>query len=153
MELRLKKNICNLDSDSAQPSEVYRNCINHLLPPELQYSCRYWVQHLVQSGEPAKGMVIAIPFLKIHFLHWVEAMSLLGIVSEALAMMGLLQSVAHVSLRPYCPANNRVKSLAWSNKDSETAKFILDLRRFILRNRYVANISPLQLTDPCYIAA
>jgi WD40 repeat protein len=98
-------------------------------------------------------MVIAIPFLKIHFLHWVEAMSLLGIVSEALAMMGLLQSVAHVSLRPYCSANNRVKSLAWSNKDFETAKFILDLRRFILRNRYVANISPLQLYSSCLIFA
>jgi hypothetical protein len=90
------------------------------------------VQHLVQSREPAKGMVIAIPFLKMHFLHWVEAMSLLGIVSEALAMMGLLQSVTHVSLRPYCSANNRVKSLTWKNKDFETAKFILDLRRFTL---------------------
>jgi hypothetical protein len=111
MELRLKKNICNLDSNSAQPSEVHRNYINHLLPLELQNSYCYWVQHLVQSREPAKGMVIAIPFLKIYFLHWVEAMSLLGIVSEALAMMGLLQSVAHVSLRPYCSANNRVKSL------------------------------------------
>jgi hypothetical protein len=101
MEQGLKKNICNLDGDGAQPIEVHRNCINHRLPPELQYACRYWVEHLVQSGEPATGMVITIPFLKMHFLHWVEAMCLLGIVSEALAMMRLLQSVAHVSLRPY----------------------------------------------------
>ncbi|KAL4887992.1 WD40-repeat-containing domain protein [Aspergillus ambiguus] len=95
MHQRLKKNICNLDGDGAQRSEVNGNCINHRLPPELQYSCRYWVQHLIRSGEPATGMLIVIPFLKTHFLHWVEAMSLLGVISEALAMMRTLQSVAH----------------------------------------------------------
>jgi hypothetical protein len=99
MSQRLKKNICNLPGDGTQRSEVHVNSINHYLPPELQYSCRYWVQHLVQSKGPAAEAIIAISFLKVHFLHWMEAMSLLGILSEALAMMRLLQSVTHVSYR------------------------------------------------------
>ncbi|KAJ9273594.1 hypothetical protein DTO212C5_228 [Paecilomyces variotii] len=76
--------------------------------------------------------VTAISFLKVHFLHWLEAMSLLGILSEALVMIHLLQSVTH---------------------DCEIAQFILDLRRFILRNRYIADIAPLQLYSSCLIFA
>lgn len=97
MNQRLKKNMCNLDGDGAQRSEVSWDSIDYNLPPELQYSCRYWVQHLVKSAEPTAGLIPAISFLKTHFLHWLEAMSLLGILSEALEMMRLLQSTTDVS--------------------------------------------------------
>ncbi|KAJ9267667.1 hypothetical protein DTO195F2_1 [Paecilomyces variotii] len=132
MGQRLKKNICNLQGDGIQRSEIHTTSINRHLPPELQYSCRYWAQHLIQSEDPTMEAVTAISFLKVHFLHWLEAMSLLGILSEALVMIHLLQSVTH---------------------DCEIAQFILDLRRFILRNRYIADIAPLQLYSSCLIFA
>ncbi|EAU29371.1 conserved hypothetical protein [Aspergillus terreus NIH2624] len=132
MGQKLKKNMCNLDGDGTLRTEVHGSSIDHHLPLELQYSVRYWVYHLVQSEEPVTGALTAISFLKVHFLHWLEAMSLLGILTEALPMMHLLQSVVH---------------------DSETAHLILDLRRFILRNRHIADIAPLQLYSSCLIFA
>lgn len=39
-----------------------------------------------------------LPFLKKHFLHWLEAMSLMGIIQEAVGMINTLQSCIGVSL-------------------------------------------------------
>lgn len=38
-----------------------------------------------------------LPFLQRHFLHWVEAMSLLGLVSEVEGMLGLLYTLTLLS--------------------------------------------------------
>jgi hypothetical protein len=97
MEDGLKKNICNLPSDSTPRGEIDMHSINHYLTPELQYSCRYWAQHLVQSRDPVTELVNAFSFLEEHFLHWVEAMSVLGIISEVVGIIDGLQSVIEVS--------------------------------------------------------
>ncbi|KAH8807278.1 putative wd40 protein [Xylogone sp. PMI_703] len=80
----LRKNICNLPGDGTERSNIDVNSINYHLPPELQYACRYWTQHLMQSQDPVTELIRAFPFLEVHFLHWVETMSILGIVSEAI---------------------------------------------------------------------
>jgi hypothetical protein len=95
MQHSLRKNICNLPGDGIQRSDIHS--INHYLPPELQYSCRYWAQHLVQSQDPVTELVNTFSFLKVHFLHWVEAMSLLGIISDVVGVIKGLQSVIQVS--------------------------------------------------------
>jgi hypothetical protein len=92
MDRSLKRNICSLQDDSAQQSDVTKCSINHHLPPELQYACHYWTQHLVQSQHPVTMLVKAFLFLKVHFLHWVEAMSILGIMSEVMGVIKSLQS-------------------------------------------------------------
>jgi hypothetical protein len=38
------------------------------------------------------------PFLEKHFLHWLEALSLMGVISEAVGMIGMLQGAVSVSL-------------------------------------------------------
>jgi hypothetical protein len=98
MDRSLKRNICNLQDDSAQRSDVTRSSINYHLPPQLQYACHYWTQHLVQSQCLVTILIKAFSFLKVHFLHWVEAMSILGIVSEVMGVIKSLQSVIQVSL-------------------------------------------------------
>jgi hypothetical protein len=97
MKCSLKRNICNLQDDSVQQSDVTRCSINHYLPPELQYTCRYWTQHLVQCQNPIAMLIKAFSFLKVHFLHWVEAMSVLGMLSEVVGIIRSLQSVIQVS--------------------------------------------------------
>lgn len=97
MYCSLRKNICNLSSDGTQRSEIDKNSINHHLPPELRYACRYWAQHLIQSQDPVTELVKAFSFFEVHFLHWVEAMSVLGIVSEVVGVIKRLQSVIPVS--------------------------------------------------------
>jgi hypothetical protein len=93
----LRKNICNLQNDGTLRSEVDKNTIAHYLRPELQYACRYWVQHMLQSLDPDNELVQSFSFLKVHFLHWMEAMSLLGIISEVFGMLKGLQSIIQVS--------------------------------------------------------
>ncbi|KAI7968660.1 hypothetical protein EIK77_000069 [Talaromyces pinophilus] len=78
----LKKNICNLPNEGTKRTEVDIRSVYQYLPSELQYSCRYWAQHLVQSEDPLTELDNAFPFLEKHFLHWVEAMSMLGAVSD-----------------------------------------------------------------------
>jgi hypothetical protein len=93
----LKKNICNLPFDSTQCTEIDAHLINRYLPSELQYSCRYWSQHLSQSKDPPTELNNAFVFLEKHFLHWVEAMSILDIVSEVVGVLDTLQSLIEVS--------------------------------------------------------
>jgi hypothetical protein len=97
MDRSLRKNICKLPGDGTQRNEIDIHSINHHLPPELRYACRYWAQHLVQSQDPVTELVNTFSFLKVHFLHWVEAMSLLGIISDVVGVIKGLQSVIQVS--------------------------------------------------------
>lgn len=78
--------------------EIDPQTINQHLLTDLQYACRYWVHHLEQSEVHFTEMDNAFLFLQEHFLHWVEAMSILGFVSEVVEGINLLQSVIHVGL-------------------------------------------------------
>lgn len=98
-EYGLKKDICNLQHPGIQRGEIYRYTIDHCLPPELHYACRYWAHHLLQSHNPANKLIHAFSFLRVHLLHWIEAMSLLGIISEAVGVIHGLQSVIKVSIK------------------------------------------------------
>lgn len=97
MRSHLQKNICNLESPGTHRAEVDCQIIHQYLPPELQYSCRYWVHHIEQSNTSTAEMEHMLWFLQEHFLHWVEAMSLLGLVSEVVEMLNLLQMAVPVS--------------------------------------------------------
>jgi hypothetical protein len=97
MYCKLKKNICNFPNEGTQHVEVDRHSFNRYLPSELQYSCRYWAQHLAQSEDPFSELENAFPFLEKHFLHWVEAMSILGAVSDMVVIINTLQSITPVS--------------------------------------------------------
>jgi len=96
MSLSLKQNICGLLSYGTQRVDIEGQIINQHLSPELQYACRYWVYHLEQSKAYISDEVLSL--LKKHFLHWLEAMSLMGIIQEAVGMINTLHSGFGVSL-------------------------------------------------------
>ncbi|KAM5470729.1 hypothetical protein MauCBS54593_003770 [Microsporum audouinii] len=129
----LRKNICNLPDDSTQREDIVIN-INDRIPLELRYACRYWTRHLIQSQNPVNEMVQAFTFLKVHFLHWVETMSIIGFISEVVEAIRELQSVIQ-------------------DDGSEILDFLHDARRFILKNRQIADTTPLQLYYSCLIFA
>lgn len=97
MRDRLKKNICNLKGYEIQRTEIDTRSIHQHLPPELQYSCRYWAHHLSLSKDVAAAIELIFLFLQEHFVHWIEAMSLLGVISEVLGIIDQLQPVIRVS--------------------------------------------------------
>jgi hypothetical protein len=88
----LRKNICGLPSDGTQRVDIDQQTIDHCLSPELQYSCRYWAHHLMQCTDLHSMIDGALSFLREHFLHWVEAMNLLGVGSEVVGIINLLQT-------------------------------------------------------------
>ena len=95
MRKNLKRNMCGLKSYGTERRDIDDKSIGHNLPPELQYSCRYWTHHLAKSKDPPTDQIYL--FLQDHFLHWMEVMSILGIVPECLDALSVLQSMVAVS--------------------------------------------------------
>jgi hypothetical protein len=94
---KLRKNICMLESDGTKRVEIDQQTLEQYLPPELRYSCRYWAHHLTHCSQASNALSSALSFLKEHFLHWVEAMSLLGLISDVIGIINILQSAIEVS--------------------------------------------------------
>lgn len=76
--------------------EIDSQIITENLPQELQYSCCYWAYHLEQSKDHFAEEE-ALAFLKKHFLHWLEAMSLINALSDTVGIIDALQSYVTVS--------------------------------------------------------
>ena len=95
----LKRNICSLSSFGTLRTEIDPLAVQGDLPTELQYACRYWANHLQQGHVKLEGHGQIHRFLKKHFLHWLEAMGLLGVVTEAVGIVDTLLSIVWVSTR------------------------------------------------------
>jgi hypothetical protein len=50
MSTSLKKDICGVHSPGWLATDVESSRLEQCLPPEVQYACLYWVQHLQKSG-------------------------------------------------------------------------------------------------------
>ena len=95
MGCRLRMNICTLDYGT-ELSEVSQEHINENLPLELQYCCQYWAHHLERSSCSGSLIGSVFTFLEEHFLHWMEAMNVLGLGSEMVGIISTLQQVIQV---------------------------------------------------------
>jgi len=93
----LKANMCQLDYPGMRRANVNAQTIAKHLPAHVQYACRYWVYHLEQSGERIHDEGAVHAFLKRHFLHWLEVLSLIGNISDSIALVGTLRSLVDVS--------------------------------------------------------
>ncbi|SPO02558.1 uncharacterized protein DNG_05231 [Cephalotrichum gorgonifer] len=93
-----------------------------------EYSCVYWVDHLSVYSHPRDlcyGGVVD-KFLREKYLYWLEALSLIGRISEGVIAMGKLES------------------LLGQVETSEFTDLVRDARRFILSHKTVIEIAPLQ---------
>ncbi|KAK3305060.1 uncharacterized protein B0T15DRAFT_188014 [Chaetomium strumarium] len=97
-EDRLKKDVCGLRLPGMRRSEIDQKSIDTNLPPDVQYACRYWVYHWKESRCLVRDGDLVHRFLACHLLHWLEALGLLGWVSESIGMvddlLGLLDKEA-----------------------------------------------------------
>jgi NACHT domain len=97
MSNRLKRDICGLHNPGAFMTDVGSDRVEQFLPPEVQYACIYWVQHLQKSGAQLGDDDQVHQFLREHLLHWLEAFSLMGKMSEGVLAITSLESVIPVS--------------------------------------------------------
>jgi len=140
----LKRNICHLPNPSCSIDDVDRWEIARYIPGQLQYACKYWLGHVVHGQCSLEDGVIH-SFLKQHFLHWLEALSIIGRFRDALTMMIELECVLVVS-QPfrYRWADSDTGEIQ-SHSGSDLLAFVRDAKRFILTYRFVLDTYPLQL--------
>ncbi|RKK63627.1 Vegetative incompatibility protein HET-E-1 [Fusarium oxysporum] len=123
----LKKDMCDLRTPGVARSDIDRCKIDESLPSEAQYACLYWVYHLKESHERIRDEDRAHKFLERHFLHWLEALSLIGRISESIGFIDQLQSIVD------------------PEKGADVLSFLYDAKRFVLNYRWIIDTAPLQL--------
>ena len=99
----LRKDICNLRRPGILSEEL--KDLNQDPLVHVRYACSYRVDHLCQASKLLQqktgiynnGSVHA--FLKKHFLHWLEALSLMRMISEGVVMVKKLDTLLRVHSR------------------------------------------------------
>ncbi|KAF7505435.1 hypothetical protein GJ744_000762 [Endocarpon pusillum] len=130
----LRENICDLEWPGQSRHKIESTTIADRLSPALQYACRHWVHHVQHSHRQIHDDDEVHIFLKKHFLHWLEVLSLTDYISETISFLGTLQSCVSVVA-------------------SDLSAFLEDARRFILTYRYIVDRAPLQLYSSAIIFA
>jgi hypothetical protein len=101
MSSTLKRDICGLQMAGAFLDEL--ESINRDSLAHIRYACCYWVKHLYDAShlshdeiDLCDGGKVHI-FFQEHFLHWLEALSLIGNISDGVVMVRTLESMLTVS--------------------------------------------------------
>lgn len=97
METGLRRNICDLPGYATQLKDINSQVVEQSIPAHLNYSCLYWVHHLQQSPGGISDNDI-LSFLQKHLLHWLEALALMGEMSQAAGMINALETIVEVSI-------------------------------------------------------
>jgi hypothetical protein len=93
----LQRNMCHLPSPATLCSEITQSEVDIALSPAVQYACRYWAAHLQKGKVDLLDNGSVYEFLQSHFLHWLEAMSLMGKTSEVIITLTDLAAMVDVS--------------------------------------------------------
>ncbi|KAJ5206563.1 hypothetical protein N7472_003011 [Penicillium cf. griseofulvum] len=112
--------------------ELFQLCLKVQIPgpdplSSVRYACRYWVHHLQQSNVSVDDRSEVYRFLQVHFLHWLEALSLIGAISESVSLIITLQSLVKL------------------DEDLKLSQLLYDARCLALQNRAIIETAPLQL--------
>ena len=83
-----------MHAPGSQTSQVKSSRVEKYIPPEVQYACLYWVQHLQRSGSQVHDGEEVHWFLQAHLLHWLEALGWIGKAAEGI--QAILSLEAHV---------------------------------------------------------
>ncbi|KAF3011317.1 hypothetical protein E8E14_003394 [Neopestalotiopsis sp. 37M] len=127
MSRMLKKDICGLGSADTIVNNVDTGRVHRCIPLELKYACVYWIEHHRQSGARLHDGDQVHKFFKRHFLHWLEAMILMGKSHDMAAIIRLYQSIL-------TPAENE-----------QQLPLVKDARRFMHAFQNVISQEPLKV--------
>ena len=127
MNHKLEQNMCKFP-DGVTNSEVdnLKERIDQNIDQALQYACRSWHKHLVDKISAEIAPVLHC-FLEEKFLFWLEALSVLGVVREAVDALEVAEKWLHVR-RTLLAATIQ---LNWI-QESPTLNLVRDYLRFII---------------------
>ncbi|KAF8535105.1 NACHT and WD40 domain protein [Trichophaea hybrida] len=128
MSKHLKRDMCNLRLPGTLTNDVVTSEVQKCVPLDIQYACRYWVNHLRRSNFKLCDNDQVHTFLQTHFLHWLEALSLMRKMPDGVHMVKSLEAI----LIPRSDLN-------------DLHMIAHDAKRFILNNRSIIETAPLQV--------
>jgi hypothetical protein len=96
----LRQDICDLLDANLTDDSIDNAVVAAHLPSYLCYACLYWVDHICHSDNKVQFLVQIESFLQKHHLHWLEALSLLRKLANAVEMLVKLGDLC-VSDLPY----------------------------------------------------
>lgn len=94
----LHRDICNLQDPGALVADLSKIDVDRYIQPNVQYACRFWVYHCVQSDVDKSNCADIELFFQKHFLHWLEVLTLLNYGSDAVHMVHMLDDLFSVSI-------------------------------------------------------
>ena len=85
----LKRDICNIRDPSLLNIEVpdLPDRLAKAIPLYLQYACRHWSAHLSSEDLPDEILDALVDFSEHQLVYWLEACSLLGILTNAISAL------------------------------------------------------------------
>ncbi|KAH8807393.1 hypothetical protein F5884DRAFT_341401 [Xylogone sp. PMI_703] len=139
----LKRDICNLNDEGIETSDISRPQIKEHIPLSVQYAAQYWTNHLHNSGivdqlidNPVLEDIYS--FLEKHFLHWLELLSINQAGAEAVAIIETLwDSIARF---PHTAVHSQM-----------LISFVTDARYFVSYFTTLIEKSPLQVYNSALI--
>ncbi|KAJ3486861.1 hypothetical protein NLG97_g6533 [Lecanicillium saksenae] len=124
---KLRQNVCGIRDPAMTRSKIHPMMLSSHLPLEVQYAVQFWVLHLESASFSVCDASDVHTFLQRHFLHWVEALALLGRAFEITSLIMKLQS--------------RLKD----GESTAVTLFLEDATRFLHNYVSVIDLTPLQL--------
>ncbi len=95
--ISLRKDICSLKAPDALVADIDPALVARCIPPDMQYACLYWVQHLGAGGTTVPDHGQPRKFLTEYFLNWLEALSLIRKFNVGVTVIITLDSLTQVS--------------------------------------------------------
>ncbi|KAB8257696.1 WD40-repeat-containing domain protein [Aspergillus pseudonomiae] len=126
MSNTLRRDICCLEEPGIHVTDIEPSVVHEFLPEQVQYACSHWVDHLQQSDIVASNDAVLYDFLRTHFVHWLEAMTIMGRIPIAIMILNNLTTLQ-------LETNTKMRRL------------VHDARRFAVSFRSVYEKAPLQI--------
>ena len=95
----LRADLLSIGKPGVRRAEITAEQVEGAIPRDAAYACSYWVFHIIESKQQIKNDGDVHNFLTLHLLHWLEALSWLGRLSNAVAYISDLLSAVEVSVR------------------------------------------------------
>lgn len=92
----LREDMCGLRLSGMEDSIIHHDEVGTYIPSEVQYACLYWVSHLQSGADHVDHLDCVLDFLQSHFLHWVEALSIMRRARDSFSMLRELEKLSIV---------------------------------------------------------
>lgn len=93
----LRQDICDVEQPGTLRASLGKQQVSKWIPAEVSYACCYLVWHFANGGGKIYDDDVVHEFLKTHLLHWMEALSWLGRISDVIQFLNALRSLVQVS--------------------------------------------------------